>query len=199
MEFSKRLGFYHAYNVQKVLPAVYDDSLSYYELLCRIQCKLEEVIAFANQLAEYQDVQDQALKDAVDGLKALFEDKLNRAVSQLTELINALEGSSLDWDVQQGKYTNTVEAMRDMFNDVTIHSYNVEQIEQIFDDLDMTVDDLANCGLNVKGYALLNHLLLRPNYITQDMIPSNPEESGRYTVQDLIDSGIDINGYVYVE
>ena len=198
MEFSKRLGFYRAYNVQKVLPAVYDDSLSYYELLCKIQCKLEEVIAFANQLAEYQDVQDQALKDAVDALKALFEDKLNRAVSQLIELINALEGSSLDWDVQHGKYTDTIHAMRDMFNDVTVHSYNVEQIEEIFDDLDMTVDDLANCGLNVKGYALLNHLLLKPDRLTPDMVPTNPTEKGRYTVQDLINSGIDIDGYVYV-
>ena len=27
------------YNVQKVLPAVYDDSLSYYELLAKIQDK----------------------------------------------------------------------------------------------------------------------------------------------------------------
>ena len=170
MEFSKRLGFYHAYNVQKVLPAVYDDSLSYYELLCRIQCKLEEVIAFANQLAEYQDVQDQALRDAVDGLKALFDDKLNRAVSELTELIEALEGSSLDWDVQHGKYTDTVHAMRDMFNDVTLHSYNNEQLEEIFDDLNMTVDGLADCGLNVKGYALFNHHILRPNTLTDDLV-----------------------------
>ncbi len=172
MEFSKRLGFYHAYNVQKVLPAVYDDSLSYYELLCRIQCKLEEVIAFSNQLAEYQDVQDQALRDAIDSLKALFEDKLNRAVSELTELINALEGSSLDWDVQHGEYTDTITAMRDMFNDVTVHSYNIEQLEEIFDDMDMTVDGLANCGLNVKGYAIFNHYISQPSTLTDDLVPS---------------------------
>lgn len=37
-----------AYYVQKVLPAVYDDSLSYYELLCKVQDKLEELVNAMN-------------------------------------------------------------------------------------------------------------------------------------------------------
>lgn len=38
------------YNVQKVLPAVYDDSLSYYELLAKMQDKVNELIQLANEL-----------------------------------------------------------------------------------------------------------------------------------------------------
>lgn len=33
---------------QKILPAVYDDSLSYYELLAKLVAKLNEVIEVAN-------------------------------------------------------------------------------------------------------------------------------------------------------
>lgn len=49
------------YNVQKVLPAVYDDSLSYYELLCKIQEKLNEVIGSENNLNAWQEAQDEVI------------------------------------------------------------------------------------------------------------------------------------------
>lgn len=40
----KPLGFW----CQKVLPLVYDDSLSYYEVLCKVRDKLNEVISSYN-------------------------------------------------------------------------------------------------------------------------------------------------------
>lgn len=39
---------------QKILPLVYDDSLSYYETLCKISAKLNEVIDAINELNEAQ-------------------------------------------------------------------------------------------------------------------------------------------------
>lgn len=41
-------GFY----CQKVLPLVYDQSLSYYEVLCKIQSKLNQVIETQNELQD---------------------------------------------------------------------------------------------------------------------------------------------------
>ena len=42
---------------QKVLPLVYDDSLSYYEFLCKVVAKLNEMIDFINSLPdEYKDL-----------------------------------------------------------------------------------------------------------------------------------------------
>lgn len=39
---------------QKVLPLVYDDSLSYYEVLCKVVHKLNEVIAYVGDgIEEY--------------------------------------------------------------------------------------------------------------------------------------------------
>lgn len=48
-ETIKTLRFY----CQKVLPLVYDDSLSYYELLCKVCDKLNEVITAQNGIPEY--------------------------------------------------------------------------------------------------------------------------------------------------
>lgn len=41
------------YWVQKVLPLVYDDSLSYYELLNKVVLKLNETVNSNNQIVEY--------------------------------------------------------------------------------------------------------------------------------------------------
>lgn len=47
------------YFCQKVLPAVYDDSLSYYELLCKLTAKINEVIvANEDELGAIKELQD---------------------------------------------------------------------------------------------------------------------------------------------
>lgn len=53
--------------VHKVLPAVYDESLSYYELLCKITAKLNEVIDQGNSTSE-------GLKELKDYVDNYFED-----------------------------------------------------------------------------------------------------------------------------
>ena len=39
----------------KILPLVYDDSISYYEVLCKVVAKINEVIELANGIDEYID------------------------------------------------------------------------------------------------------------------------------------------------
>ena len=195
MSFDKRLGYRRLYNVQKALPAVYDDSLSYYELLTKLQRKIEEIITYYNQLADYQDVQDQALKDAYNQLVALVDEK----VSELKALVDLLTKGSLDYDVQHGYYTDSQDAMRDMFNDVTLHSYTIEELDKVFDNLNMTVDGLANCGLSVKGLAVFSHLLAKPSLLGQQLTPSSGEAHGTLSVADLINTSIDTDGYLFVD
>ena len=43
---------YFRFWCQKVLPTVYDDSLSYYELLCKVVAKLNEVIDSTNSVTD---------------------------------------------------------------------------------------------------------------------------------------------------
>ena len=55
---------------QKILPLVYDNSLSYYECLCKTLAKLNEVIKLTNSIPDYIQslVSDDKLKDILTGL-----------------------------------------------------------------------------------------------------------------------------------
>ncbi len=57
---------YFKFWTQNVLPLVYDDSLSYYEVLCKISAKLNEVIKFVN-----------------DNIKEYIEEALNKLVGEI--------------------------------------------------------------------------------------------------------------------
>lgn len=63
---AKQLRYY----VQKVLPLVYDDSLSYYELLAKVVYKLNEVIENENQLPDYirKIIEEQEVGKILSGL-----------------------------------------------------------------------------------------------------------------------------------
>ena len=41
---------------QKVLPLVYDDSLSYYEVICKLTAKVNEIIAYVQETV-YENVE----------------------------------------------------------------------------------------------------------------------------------------------
>lgn len=58
---------YHFPNIQKVLPAVYDDSLSYYEVLCKVLEQLNQVTDGYNSLYDAMTVLEQAWEDFKDG------------------------------------------------------------------------------------------------------------------------------------
>lgn len=61
------------YNVQKVLPAVYSDELSYYELLAKLEWKINELVSTTDNLNDWQVAQDDvidAIKEAVDAFIA---------------------------------------------------------------------------------------------------------------------------------
>lgn len=73
------------YWCHKILPLVYDDSLSYYEVLCKTSAKLNEVITSTNGLLAawdtYKNDIDKAFGDYTAGLDKKFDD--------LTDKINA--------------------------------------------------------------------------------------------------------------
>lgn len=69
---------------QKILPAVFDDSLSYYEAVCKLTAKLNEVIKLVN------DVIDQKL---VEYIEQRFDNlMLNAVYNEEEETIYLLKG-----------------------------------------------------------------------------------------------------------
>lgn len=195
-------------NFTPALPSFYWDVYSSEQRIKAICKELNKIDSYDEYLAEvigqvdedskqrdidyYNRVHNELIESHQD-----LEQQLQVAVRDLMQLISTLQISSLDWDCQIGEEQASVVAMRDMFNDVTLHSYNCEQLEGIFDELNMTVDGLADCGLNVKGYALVNHVLKEPEGITQDLIWHDGNR--RFTVNGLRTARVDTEGYVYVE
>lgn len=83
-ETFKELGYFNVY-CNKVLPAVYDDNLTYYEQLCSVKEKLNEVITELNKFG-----------DDGSGLVALY----NELEKRVTELENEVDA------VKNGEYVH---------------------------------------------------------------------------------------------
>lgn len=90
---------------QKVLPAVYDDSLSYYELLCKVIDKLNEVIEQSNEQSEVITI----IAGELENLKSLFEQFMESGFNdyyknQIEKWLDAHMTEILRTFVQNGVY-----------------------------------------------------------------------------------------------
>ena len=70
------------YWCQKILPLVYDDSISYYELLCKVVTYLNKVINTVNEIPDYIDneiaerLTDEHIKELIRELNTLLENTI---------------------------------------------------------------------------------------------------------------------------
>ena len=99
---------------QKVLPLVYDDSLSYYEVLCKLRAKINEVIETFN---DYEDViaeLQEAITDIADmktdiaslqGDMAIVKSTLTTYGENIDTLIEAVQKNKDDIATLQAKVT----------------------------------------------------------------------------------------------
>ena len=83
------------YWCNKILPLVYDDSLSYYEVLCKTSAKLNEVIASTNGLLDawntYKNDIDKAFGEYTAGLDKKFadlSDKMSADFLRYKDIVN---------------------------------------------------------------------------------------------------------------
>lgn len=163
----------------KVLPAAFDDSLSYYEVVCRLTEKVNEVITGIDGLQEQIDSLKSDISSVEGDVSALRSDltelsdrvesyysELKGYIAELYGLIIKLGHGQPQWDVQIGEFTDTTAAQRDMFNDVTVHGITTADL----DGLDFTVSTITDCGLNVRGLAVMGQWLIEsfdvPHYFT---------------------------------
>ena len=180
---------FHGYHVAKVLPAAYSDELSYYELLSKMQKYCNDLAAKINEILDH----DESVVDELENIKADIDERIRELYAHLDQFLEQFEDSSVDWDCQHGYMTNTVEAMRDMFRDVTVHSITVKQLRE----RDMTVADLSDCGLSVRGLAVWGKYLFDPFDIDPEFKP-NYSRATSLDVDSINDAQVDGNGYVYV-
>lgn len=143
---------YGAFTVSTpTIPKFYWDVYSQEQRWKAICEEIGKLSDYASMVAEVYNELDEAKADksALETLATAIANQLE----DLKKLIKQLQIGQLQWDVQHGDYRDTVDAQRDMFNDVTVHSMTIEDLNA----LNMTVDDLANCGLNCRGLAVMSY------------------------------------------
>ena len=82
-----------AFWLQKTQPLVYDDALSYYEVLCRISAMLNQLIKQVNDLT---DAQKKFIEDATNLLNQIIRE-WNSIVDQWNSIVTEWNGMKTTW------------------------------------------------------------------------------------------------------
>ena len=90
----KAVGMLPYWKWNRVLPAVYDDSLSQYEILCKLLYKVNEIITNSNSMGEQVEQLTQLVQQLIDGefptgIVQYVTDIANAAVDEDIEAVNA--------------------------------------------------------------------------------------------------------------
>ena len=125
---------------QKVLPAVYDQSLSYYEVLCKLAAFLNKMLEELEKMQDNIDALHKAYKDLQDWVNAeiaRFEAHMEQHFDDLTkELWNKFEQYKND--------TNTT--LQQWFNDYTTNTTNNlnKKFEDFVTNANTRIDQMFN-------------------------------------------------------
>ncbi|WP_307997728.1 hypothetical protein [uncultured Bifidobacterium sp.] len=192
----------------KVLPASFDDALSYYEVICKLTEKVNEVIDFNNGIQGQIDSVNDKLNQVDGDISSIrsdiselservenYKSELLGLITELYDLLRHLAKGMQQWDCQLGVYTDTMHSQRDMFNDITVHGITCDDLTDTVN----TVDALADCGLNVRGLAVMGLWLVDnfdiPEYFKYRAGGESGGVEGAITVMDLRDGIINKEGY----
>lgn len=125
----------------KVLPAVYDESLSYLEQLAKLAYKLNETIDGVNALNENVTVLNDSVTDLNNRVEAV-EGEISGFEAEVTERVNQLEILLTE------KIDNSVIEMENKVDEkLSTVDYKIDEIEARVDELDAyvhnTIDDIT--------------------------------------------------------
>lgn len=175
---------------QITTPLVYDESLSVAQQIACLFAKIKSMDTDFVSTDEFKEFINQ-LNIELDKIKSDAETYTDVEIAnldnKLIKIIEQLQIGMLIWNVTVGKYTENVTAMRDFFNDVTVHAITVDTLAN----MDITVDGLTDCGLNVRGLAVFSGYL-----VGNDFVPEGIMYSGDTPVDTKLTCAILANGAV---
>lgn len=182
---------------QKVMPLVYDDSLSYYELLCKVVNYLNNVIADIGAMESNIQALDagfEQLQTYVNNNIKAISDYINSTVTTLTDYINNYFSSL---DVQQ-EINNKLDEMvaNGTFAAIITPIIKTQVKQDVTDWLEENVEPVGSAvvldkTLSIEGAAAdakatgIQYMVFRPIPETKDF--NLLEESGSYLIGNLND------------
>lgn len=146
------------YWCQKVLPLVYDDSLSYYELLCKVVSYLNSVIDDLNKVEN--DIE--GLGSQYTELHDYVEDTIGRMRVDLQDMMNVIDTMYGHLELMEQKVTDLDTAVGDVDDRVTVAE---GQIVDILNRLTICEGDISNIYDGIRG--INTELVNVNNKITQ--------------------------------
>lgn len=125
---------------QKVLPAVYDQSLSYYEVLCKLAAFLNKMLEELEKMQDNIDALHKAYKDLQDWVNAeiaRFEAHMEQHFDDLTQEL---------WNKFEQYKNNTNTTLQQWFNDYTTNTTNNlnKKFEEFVTNANTRIDQMFN-------------------------------------------------------
>lgn len=154
---------------QIATPLVYDESLSVEQQIALLFGRLAVIDGDFVSTAAFDDFKGRLhaeQKEQTRQLEGYTDSEIGKLGRNLRDLFANLQVGLLVWNVTEGAHTDNVRAMRDLFNDVAVHAITVDRLAQ----LDMTVDQLADCGLNVRGLAVYSGQLIGDGFVPEGIM-----------------------------
>lgn len=173
----KRMTPYSEFvSMTPALPSFYWDVYSSEQRIKEICLELDKLASYGTYLAETID-RIQAVSP--EEFTTYQQEMLETIVSLRTEIYELSVGV-MSWNVQHGKFTSSTQAQRDMFNDLSVNALTIKKLNS----LEMTVSYLANCGLSVRGLAVMSYWLVDKFDLSDDF----QAKSANYTTNVILDA-----------
>ena len=117
---------------QITTPLVYDESLSVEQQIACLFGKIANIDSDFVTTVEFDDFKSQIHAEQVaqtEQLEGYTDSEIANLDKELRDLIAGSQVGLLIWNVTVGRYTGNVRAMRDFFNDVTVHAITVDTLQ----------------------------------------------------------------------
>lgn len=158
------------------LPAFYWDVYSSEQRIKEMCLELDKLASYGTYLAETID----RIQAVSPEEFAAYQHEMRETIASLRIEIYELSVGVMSWNVQHGKFTSSTQAQRDMFNDLAVHAITVKKLNS----LEMTVSNLANCGLSVRGLAVMSYWLVDKFDLSDDF----QTKAASYTTNGILDA-----------
>lgn len=201
-----------AFWMQKTQPLVYDDALSYYEVLCRIASMLNQLIKQVNDLT---DAQKKFIEDATKLLNQIISE-WNSIVDQWNNIVtewNGMKTTWAQWSTTWAQWVSTFAQWTETFNNMVqnntqfqtdiINQFNTykEEINTIINNFENEVNEKIKDFVTV---GILEHVVtyggiweqvvtLEAGASTRILLPESMQKDGLYF---LANASIDCEGII---
>ena len=135
--------------IPKIVPLVYDDTLSYYEFLCKVLNKMNECIVSLNALG----VRVEALEQAVAQLQEIvdqFDERISTCEGNISELQGAVDDINTAIDNINGAITTINNTLTTLSGDVQTNTQAITVINSAISDIRDDIEELSGVTTDIS-------------------------------------------------